>query len=455
MSAVHARRRITGGSIGTFVEWYDFLIYALSAPVLALHFFPAANPATGILSTFGIYAIAFFMRPLGGVFFGFLGDRGGRIGTLGLTVLAMGLATMLMGLLPTYSAIGLAAPALLLVCRLLQGFAVGGETSGGMSYVLESAPDNRRALWVNIVGACAFLPAAAAALFILGLRALLGEHAYLDWAWRLPFIAGAVLALIGLWLRRRLDDPEEYKAATRETPVDNPLRSVAEARLRSIGVVILLVAVMAVAGYMLSSYMYTFLVKVARLGTTAALVSNATAITVIAILLPLFGLIADRAGRKPLMLTGAAWLLVTAYPALVMAASGTVWGAFAGQLLLAVGIALVHGGGFVTMLELFPTSLRYTGHAIAYNLGFAIFGGTTAFIATFLVDSTGSALAPGFYLMIVAVLGLLVIRIIPETKGVRLRSGEKVPIIPGIPADTPATPAPLPTRSPSAPGSTS
>ncbi|WP_037357291.1 MFS transporter [Amycolatopsis orientalis] len=422
MTTVRPHHRIIGGSIGTFVEWYDFLIYSLSAPVLARHFFPASNEVASLLGTFGIYAIAFFMRPLGGLFFGRLGDRHGRVPILSVTVLSMGAATMVMGLLPTYGSVGLWATALLLLCRLVQGFAVGGETSGGMSYVLESAPPDRRGRWVGVVGATAFLPAAVAALFVLALRNAFGDQGYLTWAWRIPFLAGALLAVVGLWLRRRLDDPEEFLEASREAQHDSPDRPSRKLRLKSITTVVLLISVMAVSGYLLSSYFYTFLVGTARLGATAALLSNAAAIVVVFVLLPVGGALSDRIGRKPLLIGGTLWLLAGAYPAMKLASSGTVAGAFAGQVVLAIGIASVHAGGFVAMLELFPTATRYSGHALAYNLGFAVFGGTTPLIASALVSGTGSTLAPAFYLMAAAVLGLLVALRTPETRGVSLRS---------------------------------
>lgn len=421
MSHTNARRRLMGGVVGTFVEWYDFLIYGLSAPILALHFFPTSNPTAALLGTFAIYAIAFFIRPLGGVFFGYLGDRRGRINILATTILLMGTATVLTGLLPTYASIGIAAPVLLLLCRLAQGFSAGGETSGGLSYVLESAPDDRRARWVAIGVASSFLPVVLGALFILGLRTGLGEQAYTDWAWRLPFVLGGVLAVVGLWLRSRLDDPEEFTEAVAEKPVRNPIRAAARTSYRALVTVVLLVAVQAVGAYLLNGYMYTYLVNIVKLDSTSALISNSCSVMTIVILLPLFGALADKVGRRPLMMIGAVWLLVMAYPALMLAGSATLGGALAGQLLIAFGVSLFAAGGFVTMLELFPTSFRFTGHAIAYSLGYAIFGGTTPLIAASLVSGTGSNMAPAFYVMGISLLGIAVVAMTAETRDVRLR----------------------------------
>ncbi|WKN61054.1 MFS transporter (plasmid) [Rhodococcus opacus] len=440
MSSVAARRRLLGGAIGTFVEWYDFLIYGLSVPVLALHFFSNSNPTAALLGTFAIYAVAFLARPLGGVVFGKLGDRLGRINILGITVLLMGGATLAMGLLPTYETIGLAAPALLLLCRLVQGFAVGGETSGGMSYVVESAPPGRRGRWVGYVGAAAFLPAAVSAVMILGITAAVGQQAYVDWAWRIPFILGALLAVVGFVLRRALDDPAEYTETLSEAPTVSPDGLSARNNLKAIITVVLLVAIMGVGGYMIASYLYSYLVKVVGLDSTSALLSNAVAMIAVTVMIPLWGAVSDRIGRKPLMFGGTVALVLFAYPAFELASSGTVVGAFAGQFLLVLGIAPVQAGCWVTMVELFPTKVRFSGHALSYNLGFAIFGGTAPLVATALVSSTGSPLAPAFYLMAVAVFALVVIFFTPETKDVKLRESafKRDPIDAPAPAPAPA-----------------
>ncbi|WP_181779313.1 MFS transporter [Pseudonocardia pini] len=419
---VTPRRRLVGGFVGTFVEWYDFLVYGLSAPVLAALFFPQSSPTAALLGTFGVYAVSFLVRPLGGLFFGSLGDRTGRIRVLAVTVLLMGAATMLIGVLPTYASIGIAAPALLLLCRIAQGFSAGGETSGGLSYILESAPADRRARWIGLAVAMSWLPAVVASLLILGLRAGMGTEAFLAWGWRVPFLLGGVFAIVGLWLRSRLDDPEEYVESAREEKPANPIREVLRSDLRPIVLVALLVAVQAVGAYLLLSYLYTYLTTVVQLGATAALLTNAGAVVVMALLMVPFGRLADTRGRKPLMIAGALWLLVGSWPALLLVGNGGALGAFLGQVVLAVGVALFAAGGFVTMVELFSTSVRVTGHAIGYNVGYAVFGGTTPLVAAALVAATGSAIAPAFYLMAIAAVGLLVVLRTAETRGTRLRT---------------------------------
>ncbi|HXX84380.1 MAG TPA: MFS transporter [Casimicrobiaceae bacterium] len=422
MSQITPQRRLAGGAIGAFVEWYDFHVYGLSAPALALHFFPKTDPTAALLSTFAVYALAFLARPLGGPFFGYLGDRHGRMNILSVTVLLMGAATMITGLLPTYDAYGIVAPALLVLCRVAQGCFAAGETSGALSYVLESAPEKRRARWAALIGGWGFLPVAVAAVLIYALRAGIGDNAYTEWGWRIPFVFGGVLGVVGLWLRRRLDDPEEYAQARRENPNLNPIRSVATSTRRSTINVVFLTALQAVAAYILLGYMYTFLLQTAKLSTTAALLTNGAANVLIFVFLPIFGAVADRVGRRMLLFAGAIWLLVSAYPAFALASTGTVAGAILGQLLLVIGFSMYAGGSFAATLELFPTSMRQSGHALAYNLGFAIFGGFTPLLAASLVATTHSPVSPAFFLMAIAVLGVITVIFTPETKGIRLRS---------------------------------
>jgi MFS transporter, MHS family, proline/betaine transporter len=415
-----SRRSLAGGLIGTFVEWYDFLIYGFSAPTLATHFFPKSVPTAALLGTFAIYGIAYFVRPLGGVVFGMIGDRTGRINTLSTTVLLMGAATVLTGLLPGYGQIGIAAPALLALCRLLQGFSSGGETSGGFTYIIESAPSGRRGFWVSTATCAAFLPVVLVSLTILCITTVMGKEAYNDWGWRIPFLGGGILAAVGLWLRRSLEESQEFTEATRERTVVTNI-PVARLSMRRTLMAVFLIAVQCVSGTLLAGFMFTFLVNVGGLSTKAALVTNMASILILVALLPLFGLMSDRFGRKPLMFGGTLWLLAAVYPALKLAASGTVTGALTGQVMLAISHAMFAAGGFVAILEIFPTSVRYTGHAIAYNIGFALFGGTAPVIAQALISSTGSPIAPAYYVMLVAVIALVVIRYMPETRHLKLR----------------------------------
>ena len=432
MREVSDRRKLLGGAIGNLGEQFDYSIYALVAPTIATHFFPSANPVAALLSTFAVYALSFVARPFGGAVFGYVGDRHGRLAVLTWTVVCMGGGTMLIGLLPTYEAIGVAAPILLVVCRLLQGLSLGGETTGVESFIAESAPDGKRATWMAKAMAFVYWPAAAVAVFVLGVRAVMGDAAFNSWGWRIPFVLGGFVAVAGYFLRRTLDDPEEYKEAAAEVrhrgnsaeQADSGVAALAQpfrAR-RSMILVILLQPPNAVGAYLLTGYMYTFVVREGGLSATPALLSNSGAVVTLAALLPLMGRLCDRLGRKRMYAAGAIWLFATAYPAFRLAESGTFLGALAGQMMLAIGVAIYASAMFIGLVELFPTAARCRGHGISYNLSVALFGGTTPLIATALIGGTGSSVAPAFYAMAaIATIGLAGILLVPETKDIGLR----------------------------------
>lgn len=420
-----ARRRLFGGAVGTFVEWYDFVTYAVTAPTLALLFFPRSNPTAAILGTMAIFAVGFIARPLGGVVFGYLGDRFGRIRIMAFVILMMGLATGAIGLLPTYAQIGLLAPILLLVFRLLQGFSTGGEHSGALSFVLESAPAKQRGFWIAIIYAVTILPSLVLGFGIIALRGTIGDDAYTAWGWRLPFLIGAILAAAGLWIRMRLSDPEEFVQAKKEDSErnKNPLKAALVEEWPALLRVFLLLAPTLVAYYLGITYMYTHMVSNLHMSPNVALGANTLASAAIAIMVPVLGRLSDRVGRKPLMYTGAAYMALIAFPAMLLVNTATFWGALAGGLLLASATSIFVSGSIVTMLELFRTSSRYSGHGLSYGLGTLVFGGLTPIIAGSLVAEFGP-IAPAVMVTIAGIVGLGVLRFTPETKGINLTTAQ-------------------------------
>lgn len=421
MEGTDPRRKIGAASIGQFGEIYDFAVFGFSVPILAVHFFPASDPVSGILSTFAVYAVAFFARPLGGLAFGFLADKIGRVKVLAVTIWLMAGATAFIGALPTYSSIGIAAPTLLVLCRLLQGFAMGGETSGATSYILESAPDGRRGFWVGIIWFVAHLPNALVALMLVLLQLLAGSEAYFDWLWRVPFLVGGLVGVVGFWMRRNLEDPKEYRDA-KQSSDSAKLRSDRRAGIKSMIYVLLIQPIQTVASYLLLGFMYTFLVRDAHLDSLSALISNALAMLIVAAMIPIGGALSDRIGRKFVLTVGAIWIACAAYPAILLAASGTFSGAMLGQLLVAVGLGLYGGATFVAAVEFFPTTFRATGHAVAYQLAVAIFGGTTPLVAAWLVGHFATPIAPAYYVIAIAVMCAVAVQFVPETKNVSLRT---------------------------------
>lgn len=420
MTNASDRRKIGAASIGQFGELFDFAVFGFSVPVLASHFFPPSDAGAAIISTFSVYAVAFVARPLGGLAFGHLADAIGRVRILSITIWLMAGSTAAIGILPTYAVAGLAAPILLTLFRSLQGFAMGGETSGATSYIVESAPDGRRGAWVGLVWFFGVLPNAVVALLLAALQFSAGPEAYADWVWRVPFVMGGLIGIVGSWMRRNLEEPEEYRDA-RESSDAAKLRADRRAGMRSMLHLALIQPIHTVASYLLLGFMFTFLVKQAGLAPSEALATSAVAILLLSCMIVVGGRVGDRIGRKRVMTMGAVWLAGVAYPALQLAGSGTVMGALVGQALIGIGVGFYGGASFPAAVEFFPTSFRATGHAVSYQVTVAIFGGTTPLIAARLIEACGSPLAPAYYVIAIAILSIVAIQCVPETKDVRLR----------------------------------
>ena len=414
------KRVLLGGSVGQFIEFYDFTLYGLTAVTLSQLFFPGSDPITALLATFATFGVAFVVRPLGGIFFGAIGDRIGRRRVLSITLIAIGGATALMGMLPTYAQIGAWAPALLVLCRLIQGFSAGGESVGAPSFVFEHAPVNKRGFWINITIAATALPSVVAGTMILILSQSMSGESFASWGWRLPFLLALPLALFGVWIRSRTVESDAFKNAKAEQPKEfSPIReTLRENKLRMVQVIFVM-GLTAMGFYFLSAYFVSYVQTTGELSREQSLMVNAAALALYAVLLPVGGRLGDRFGRKPLLIAGSAALAVLSVPSFMLVTSGSLPLAPAGQSLFVVALCLYGGGCYTFFVEIFTTRTRFTSAAISYNGAYAIFGGTAPFVGTALVGSTGVPHAPGFYMAAAAavVFLLVVLTKVPETRG--------------------------------------
>src|SRR5690606_20002913 len=302
-------------SIGNAVEWFDFAIYGFLATYIAANFFPAGDDTAALLNTFAIFAAAFVVRPLGGFFFGPLGDRIGRQRVLALVILLMSGATLTMGLLPTYESIGVLAPLLLLLLRCLQGFSAGGEYGGGAVYLAEFAPDRRRGLIVTFMAWSGVLGFLLGSVTVTALQVALPDQVMTDVGWRIPFLLAGPLGLIGLYIRLRLDDTPAFTALSEQEEVaQSPLREAVQTAWRSILQVIGLMIIFNVAYYVVFAYMPTYLIKELGLSSSDAFISSTIACVVALVLILPLAALSDRIGRKPLLVGGAIAFAVLAYP---------------------------------------------------------------------------------------------------------------------------------------------
>ncbi|NUX99510.1 MFS transporter [Paraburkholderia youngii] len=415
-----AVRKIGAISIGNLGEIYDFTVFGLSVPFLAKHFFPVGQPLAAILSTFAVYPVAFGARPFGGVLFGYLMDRVGRVRVLVITIWLMAAGTASIGLLPTYDTIGIAAPILLVAARFAQGLAMGGEFTGSMIYIVESAPQGRRGQWVGIAFTFATLPLAIATAILLGFQSLIGKADYLEWGWRIPFLFGGLIGIFGFVMRKGLDDPAEYELARKSAVFEDKYRGLTRSARKSMLYVAMLMPIQAVAAYLLLGFMYTFLMRQVGLDSKTALLANGAGILTYSLLGAAAGTLSDRFGRKRLLTAGALWIALVAYPSVWLAANGSLPWVVLGQIAIGIGIGLYGATCTVTSTELFPTQSRATAHALAYQITVAILGGTTPLMCAWLISALNTPLAPGWYVTGFAVVNLLLIQFLPETKDVLL-----------------------------------
>jgi MHS family proline/betaine transporter-like MFS transporter len=412
------RQVISGASIGNAVEWYDFAIYGFLATFIAANFFPAGNDTAALLNTFAIFAAAFVMRPLGGLVFGPLGDRIGRQRVLAIVILLMAGSTLGMGLLPTYDAIGVGAPLLLLFLRCLQGFSAGGEYGGGACYLAEFATDERRGLTVTFIAWSGVVGFLLGSVTVTLLQTLLGDAAMDSYGWRIPFLIAGPLGLVGLYIRLKLTDTPAFEQLSASNDVaTSPLREALRTAWRPILQVIGIMIMFNVGYYVVFSYLPTYFIKTLHLSKTVAFFSITMACVVaIVLILPLAAL-SDRIGRRPLLIGGTMAFALLAYPLFLLLNSGSVAAAIAAHVLLAAIESIYISVAVVTGVELFATRVRYSGFSVGYNVCVAVFGGTTPYMVAWLTSSTGNNQVPAFYVIVAAVVSLATVLTLRETGG--------------------------------------
>ncbi|MET4166845.1 MULTISPECIES: MFS transporter [Gordonia] len=403
-----SRRAVIAAGVGTVVEYYDLTVYAYLAVVVSPLFFPSDDPTASLLSSLAVFASAYLMRPIGGIFFGRLGDRFGRKRALLVSVILMGVGTTLMALLPTYAAVGVLAPILLVVARLLQGFSAGGELGGALTYVYEVVGPKRRGLGGSIVALGSNSGFALAAIVVATTSALTSEAQMDSWGWRVPFVAGLPLLLLCLWLRTRIEDsPEFTKTAERRELPKAPLREL----LRSQPIQVLQVLGLGIAqnatGYMVLTYIGIHLVREGGYSQTAVTWTAAGVIVFVAACMPIAGLLVDRFGSRPVLIAGLLTAATLAYPAMALMTGHGLAVAALAFAVFALCTPLIQVATAPLFPSLFDTKVRLTGVALGFNLSTVLAGGTAAYIATWLIDRTGNSLAPAYFLIGASAIGLL------------------------------------------------
>lgn len=416
------RKVLLATGIGHFVEWLDFGLYGTLAAIIGLQFFQSSSPSVALLSSFAVFGAGFIMRPLGGLFFGSLGDRKGRQKVLATVILLTSGATFVMGLLPTYHQIGITATVLLVITRLVQGFAAGGESSGATTYLAEYAPTARRGYftcWIDNFGFMAFVVGSG---LVFLLTAALGESTMNDWGWRIPFLIAGPLGWVGLYLRRHLEDSPEFLEAMKSGQIETaPLRKAVTTAWRALLFCVGFVVIKAVGHWTLQTFMPSYLATELHFSKLNAYAITTIGLFSVAVLVPFMGYLSDKYGRKPLMLAGCAGFILLSYPAMMIMANGDVLSAVLAMVMLGAFIAAFDGACTAAMAELFPTNVRYGGLSIAYNFAVAFFGGITPWFSAWLITSTGDKFSPAFYVMGAALITFITVMRARETAGQPLK----------------------------------
>lgn len=392
-SEAETRAVVWASAIGTIIEWYDFALYgAASALIINRLFFPNAGPLVGTLAAFATFAVGFFARPLGGFVVGHYGDKIGRKPALIFTVALMGFCTVLIGLLPSYNSVGVWAPILLVIARLGQGFGAGAELAGAITYIADHTPYRKRAFYTSIPNACTAVGLVLALGGFALMRASLDEEAFLSWGWRVPFLLSVAILGVAVYIRRNLHEAPSFEKAKAQGPARLPLAHVVQERGRDAFLGFLSVTGHNANAYLLNAFALSYLVNTlhvsSQLALTALLIAAATGV----VTTPLFGMLADRIGRKAVFIGGAVFNALFVFPLFTMLASGN-----SGLIILAMslgyglGFGATSGGQGAFLAELFEPRYRYTGIALVREMNGVLIAGPTPFIATALVAAAGGS----------------------------------------------------------------
>lgn len=408
-------KKVTFSSfLGNFIEWFDYASYSYLATVIALVFFPDTDRTVAVMSTFAVFALSFLVRPIGAIFWGNMGDKKGRKWALSISILLMSGATFLIGCLPGYAVLGIGAPLLLLLLRMVQSFSAAGEYAGAATFIAEYAPKNHRGFY------CSMVPASTAAGLLVG--SLLATFMFnvwgadsafvVDWGWRIPFLLALPLGYITHYIRTHLEDSPVYeqmqnrlKAAGRE--VEHPIRTLFKKHFRVLIISFGACVLNAVGFYAVLTFLPNYLET--TLNYPAGDASTITTIVLVVYIAFIFlsGRISDRFGRKKMLIGACAGFIVFTIPAFVLLGTMNFWVILLVELVMCLILTINDGTLASYLTETFPTDVRYSGFALSFNLANAIFGGSASFISLWLIDITGNDIAPAFYMVVIAAVALV------------------------------------------------
>jgi MHS family proline/betaine transporter-like MFS transporter len=428
------RRAVIACGIGQVFEIYDFVIYGLMAGALARAFFPSGDPIAGLLSTFATFAVGFVMRPVGAVVIGSYGDRHGRRAALVVTIGLMAVATGVIGLIPSYATLGVWAPAMLVLCRMAQGFSTGGEWGGAAAFLVEYAPTARRGAISSYQQAATAIGLLTATLVSFILTSVMDNATFNAWGWRLPFLIGFVLGPVGYYLRTKVEETPAFETTVERDEISrSPLRQSLTGYPGSVLAAFGLSIIGCVVNYVFVIFVPTFAQQQLHIPASATFLSTLIAGFIYLALTPLTGRFSDRVGRKPLFFAASIASVVLAYPLfMIMVSLHSLSGLILTQGIASVILTLYTGPICAVLAEQFPTNIRYTALSVSYGFAVAIFGGFAPLISTALIRLTGDPLAPAFYVIAAGVLSFIATLFVREGAKLPLPEGNIAPLSPSL-----------------------
>ncbi|TFB46535.1 MFS transporter [Cryobacterium tagatosivorans] len=421
------KKALGGTIVGNTMEWYDVGVFGYLITTMGPVFLPEADKTVQTLFLLGTFAATFIARPLGGVFFGWLGDKIGRQKVLSMTLMLMAVSTFAVGLLPGYAQVGMLAAALLVFTKIVQGFSTGGEYAGATTFVSEHAPDKHRGFFASLLDMGSYLGFAIGAALVSVLQVTLGQDVMEDWGWRIPFLIAGPLGLIAIYFRMKIEESPTFQATldAKEIAANDPLvadapaakgpLAIFKAYWRGIVLAMVLVASANTLGYALTSYMPTYLTANKGYDEFHGTLLTIPILVIMSICIPLAGRLSDKIGRRPVLWIGAISAVFLSIPAFLLIDIGEVWTTLLGLALIAFPVTFYVANLASALPALFPTESRYGAMGIAYNFSVAIFGGTTPFIIAALIAASGDDMAPAYYLMGTSVIGAITIYFMKET----------------------------------------
>ena len=406
--------------LGSIVEYYDFGLYAVFAPVIGELFFPSLSDFIQLLLTFSVFAVGFLMRPLGGLIFGYMGDKYGRKRALNLSIIGMAFATLTMGLLPGYNEIGIFAPLILLVVRMVQGLSIGGEGTGSAIFIMEHSSKGNLTFIGSLVMAANMFGTLSATLVGIVINNIYGLNEY---NWRAGFILGTVLGLFCSYLRKKSNETPVFTSIKNDNKISkNPIRTILASRRKELLLVVALACVSTSVAYSIRGYLNTFLMEIMGYSIAQAFQFTSFCLLAMIVMLPLFGAVAEKLGQRRFLQICAVLIILMVVPAFMLIAnsSNDVTKTYLGLLILAILGSSISAPAYPYAIRVFPPELRYSGVALSWNIGNALFGGTTPFIATVLVERV-SVIAPAYYLIATAVTFLVITAVLTRRYRVEVR----------------------------------